>query len=854
MAEAFIHQSLHCYNKDPLEQANRYPNLDNDKDLDRLQNIEGKIQSVLSTLSPFERNLLEQMTEVAGNTDDLFTLAMHLLAGHPLAGFANTFIALGLGFALDEDVSSARKAFQQLTVFNKVDRDAAKTAYLDAIEPLRVPATSRPGQWTVVRMLYAIGDEAAVIEADEIAKRLHKNTPHWAWPAIDGWRQLRVADPDATKPADMQTGLECFRAISPEKVMQSLGHGSEDHDLTELLPAICRFEPGIATDKAREILCGLLTRTAFPLRQLILNGTQFSPLMPRDLALRLVSRVTDSSGDIVGDLAEREQDFLRMCLFCYAAPQLASSEQLDCMTDPAFGKDYLLKVIPSLKPQPTEAIYDVLHKALNAYDDAATYGVLAAARHGSTPVTPELESLLLRCARSEFSAIRAISFEIALENDLRMLRDFHIQSGWSALEIDTPRYESWFGSVLLAEAAAREEIPIDALLQRIDPETWFIAAERVGDEMKKPLADWFLSRLRGAVRAARSLEPPAVDFTVSVDAGLFPLLSIDETERLNGRFPPQKEFPRNLGIEDFAKNQDRLRVISDTFLKKLKNTDAQLVIQRLTIHEMQSLVRSDPLILTEMLKILECANIKELTWLRSFAFIVANIASTIFPERATALFHRASAIQSIVTHDRGDDLTLEHEAIWSSSPSPEMELIWRDRLLKCGNDKTLAEEVLAAERFGARDFIKSFVEQQTRSASTLDQAYAISVAGYSLQSEQFLGAIESHIGDSGITGEAAKKAKAAHEAAQWGRKWVKDMCTAKSPEEFWRCLIIAKTCIDARITIASVQGTSWAAYTPLFRSVRSEAIKERGKSREKTLLGQAAPEGIFITGYGNIKL
>lgn len=851
VAEAFIHQWLHCYNKDAVEQANRYPNQNNDKDLERLQNTQREIQSVLSSLSPFERNLLEQMTEVAGDTDDLFTLAIHLLAGRPLAGFSNSFIALGLGFALDRDVSSARKAFQQLTIFNKVDRDAAKAAYLNAIEPLRAPATSRSGQWTVVRMLYATGDEAAAIEAYIIAEELRKDNPHWVWPAIDGWRQLRVADPDATKPADLDTGLEIFRAISPEKMMQSMGLVSEDYDLRELLPVICRFESGIATDKAHEILSGLLTRTAFPLRQLILNGTKYSPLMTRELALGIVSRVTNSGDEVVESLAERERDFLRMCLFCYAAPLLTSSEQLDCITNPAFGTDYLLKVIPSLKPQPTEAIYNVLQAALDIHDDVATYGVLAAARHGNTPITPELEYLLLRCERSESSVIRALSFEMAIEYNLERLRDLHAKSGWSALEADITEYESWFGSVLLVEAAARKKLPVNALLKRISPETWFLAAERCGDEILKPLAGLFLNRLREAMKAVQSLEPPAVDFTVSVDCGLFPLLSIDETDRLDGRFPRPKELSGILGHEAFEKNRARLRAIADTFLERLKKTNAQLVVQSLTINELKSLVRLDPSISLQILEILECASDADLAWLRSLALIVANITSTFSPERAVALFKRTLAVQGIVTHDRGDGLTLEHEAVWSSAPSKKMELLWCDRLFQCGNDEILAQEVLAAERFGSMGFIKSFVDQQSRSASTLDQAYAITVAGYSLQSEQLLNVIETHMGDRSITSEAAKKAKAAHEAAQWGRKWVTDMCAAQSPEEFWRCLIIAKTCMDARIATESIEGTRWAPYAPLLRSVRSEAINEQGKSRRKTLLGQAAPEGIFITGYGN---
>jgi len=178
-----------------------------------------------------------------------------------------------------------------------------------------------------------------------------------------------------------------------------------------------------------------------------------------------------------------------------------------------------------------------------------------------------------------------------------------------------------------------------------------------------------------------------------------------------------------------------------------------------------------------------------------------------------------------------------------------MSYFWRQCLLKSGNDEDLAREVLAAERFGAAAFIRAFVEEQAASSSTLDQAFAISIAGFSSQSEQLVGVIEDHIDDKGITGDAAKKAKVAHETAQWAKKWVDDMCAAKSPEEFWCCLIILKTCMDARMSGNPIFNTKWAHYAPLFRKIRKSALKEHNKTRKKTLLGQEAPDGVFVTGY-----
>lgn len=849
VAETAIHHWLHCYNKNAVEQTNRYPKVNDDEDAKHLQRTQKEIQDVLSSLSPFERNLLEQMTEVAGETDSLFTLALQLLAGRPLAGFASSFIALGLGLSLDRGTWSARKAFLQLTTFNRIDRELAKEAFLNAIEPLRSSDTSQAGQWTVIRMLYATGDEAAASAASTISQKLCEDRLRWEKPSPDAWRQSRVADPNAIRPVDIDEGLHSFGSIRPDGIRQHMGHSAEDHYLEEFLPVACRFEPEAATEKARQILSGLLSRTGLPLRQLILNGTEYASLMTRDIALQLIARVIDTN--MVETLSENEQNILRMFLFSYVASQLMPSEQLDCLTDPAFGPDYLFDVIPSLKPQSTESILHAMHAAMDANDEEAIYGALVAARYGDTPITSELESLILRYRSTESSKLRALTFELAILGDLKAIRDAHVQSDWSARTTDKRTYESWHGSILLAEACAKKEIAIDEMLKRISPETWFVSAERIGEAMIKPLADHFLRRLQGAVGATKNLTPPAAEFSLSTDdQAPYPFLSVDETDRDEGRFPRQKtleEFFRTDGdFEDFNEKKGRLRAISDAFFQRLKGSDALLLVERVTIDDLRLLAHADPKILPQILETLEQASSTEFRWLKNVAFAVANLVSKDMPERAVALFQRALVTQGFVTYALGDDLTLEHEAIWSSAPSGEVSELWRHRLLKSDNDEILAREVVAAERFGAAAFIRAFIEEQADSASTLDQAYAISVAGFSKQSDQFVGIIERHLNDKGITGDAAKSAKSAHEAAQWAKQWVNDMCTSQTPEEFWRCIIILKTSMDARVPSKPILNTKLAHFAPLFRVVRKTAIKEQNKNRKKTLLGQEAPAEIFV--------
>lgn len=366
-----------------------------------------------------------------------------------------------------------------------------------------------------------------------------------------------------------------------------------------------------------------------------------------------------------------------------------------------------------------------------------------------------------------------------------------------------------------------------------------------------PLANHFLRRLQLAIEEIRSLSAPAVDLKLSsVESAPYPLLAIEESERDARRFPCTETLSEQLGSqEDFYEKQDRLRAISEEFFDRLKGLNAQLFTELVTIDDLRVLALAVPTMLPNMLDMLEQANDTELCWLKNLAFVVANLVSNDMPERAVTLFQRALQTQGFVTYELADGLTLEHEAIWSSSPSLAVNLFWRERLLTAGDDEILAREVTAAERFGAARFIKAFVQEQANSPSALDQSFAISVAGFSRQSEECLDVIESHLDDKGITGDAAKKARAAHETAQWAEKWTREMYLATSPEKFWRCLIISKACMDMRVSDAPIRHTRWAHFAALFKQVRKAAIREQSKNRKKTFVGQSVPDLIFVTGY-----
>lgn len=847
VAEIAIHNWLRCYNKDPVEQAKRYHKQSDADYAEQVEKQKAEINGELENLSAFEKSLLDQMTEVSSEPDDLISLALRLLSGHSLVPFAESFVAMGMAFALDRNIYKARKEFPQLTTFNRIDRTATRDAFRKAIEPLRTEDTSKGGQWTVVRMLYASGDERDAQEASVIASELRRDWHHFEPPSPTEWRQVKVANPEAMRPSDMYQGMQQFVALDVNKMRQTMEVSGEDHSFGDFLPVAARFEPEAAVEKTRSILSGLLTRTGFPLRQVILNSEDHLPLVDADLAVGLVERVQERSD--FDTLPDQDQWVCRAFGFYYAAGQISAAEQLRCITGKAFGSDYLLSVIPSLKPQPTDEIVSAIRDALQRNDEEAAYGALAAALYGQTQITGELEEQILACSRGASSKLRAVAYELATYNDLDGVRQAHMRSNWNAASVDEKTYEGWFGSMLLVEACAYDEMPIDDLLKRISSKAWFAASERLGRAFTVPLVECFVRRLHSGVAATCGIQPPSADFKLSKsELAPFPFLSIEETDRDGERFPKQRSLKEVLGSDDdFDEKQNRLNSVAKAFFEELKESDAKLLVQNISIDDLKCLVGEVPVLLSDLLKILDQADSTQFVWLKNLAFAVANLISGESPERAVALLTRASSSQGFVMLALGDDLTLEHQAIWGAEVSDPVKTIWRQRLLGSENDAVLAREVLAAERFGAADFIKSMVLDLAASEDSLDQAYAISIAGYSIRSDEFADILGKHIGHRGVSGQAAKHAFSEHENTIWARHWVESMWNAPTPEEFWRCLIIAKTSMDARVSPEPPTTSLWRQYAPVFRRARKSAIKDRNKDREKRLVGQETPETVFVT-------
>lgn len=843
-----IHNWLRYYNKDAAAQVFRRVFSSDSEYTNEVQTIQEEIQGVLQRLSVFEEDLLSQMTEVAGALDKLFSLALKFLAGRELAPFAESFVAMGLSFGIDRHIHSARRAFEQLTTFNRIDREEAKVAFLKAIEPLMLHKSSMAGQWTIVRMQHASNDLSAINSAVSMAKKLRKNNSQLELPSPNQWRQTKAADLNAERPVDFAEGVARFRAIETARLLQHMGQTAEDYDYRQLLALACRFEPELAIEKASKLIAEFETRGGLALRQLTFNGEDHRPLMLRKTATRLKNRAKNN--DLFSPLPIHDCVVLKQFLYVYVIQHLTASEQLHCLINETFGPNLPLDVIPNLKPQKSDAVVKALREALESDNEGVIFGVLAALLANPKIANAALEVELLKCLESKSQLVKTMCLQVATTIDSASIRRAFIESNWTQKTVKGDLLESWFGSALLISACKNQEITIQELLARMSSDAWFEAAKHLGHVIVEPLALSLIQKLRAAKIVIGELLPPTFDLSISNSAypSYPPYTKAESSDESNG-VTLKMLFSDASKIDDhFYLEQKKLNALATRFFEQLFNSEANLFVQQITLDDLKRLVSVSPSLLEDIVVLVEQATSVEFPWLRNIALAAANLVSTREPQRAAALFVRASEAIGVITQALGDKLTSEHYAIWSSGDSLELRHLWRNRLLTSSNDAVLALEVLAAERFGALEFIRMYVSELHQSDSTLDQAYAVRIAGYSSQFAYMSAYFEKQSYLLGMLGEAARNSKAAFDSAQWADEWVRKMWRAKTVTEFWRYLIIASTAIDARVSVQPPKKSKWVRFASVFRIVRAKSINDEDRKREKLLFGCDAPARIFITG------
>lgn len=849
--EKAISDWLRHINTDARDQQTKFGRAD-EKDDEHVEARQQEINLAIASLSDYERKAFRTCHIVKGDTDSLLKQSLELLAGEKLAPWAESLATLSFGFHFDHSINQAHKAFDQLTLFNRIDPVEARDAFLEAVEPFRTDDTSRAGKWSLVSMLYATGREDHSKEAFAIGDALRKelNLPDFHFSHLERICATDPCDPSSKRPDNVGPSIRGFSKIETGKLLLATGRVKEDMDFNDALCAVSRFGPETAVAKSRELCRSILSRVGSPLRQLALCGTYLAPLLEQNGALELSKRLREGPGlDI---LPESEAKIVKFYMTMFAMHQLTGDEQLQLLACENLAGDHSLDCIPSFKKPSEPAVLETLEAARHDGNGDAAVSALSLVAHTYDCLSPKLAETIAGFSESINQIVRAAVFQVALHTDNERLRICHLTSSWKAPEgTGSKGYESAYGSALLIDAVVHGNTKFEHILPRIAPESWYLAERRIGNNVTHAIVKLLDMRLRKAAEASGDLVSAPVEAMIEPnDHVVHSFRSFEERrpadtskDRLWNLVNPETD-------EAFQKRQKRNHKLFDEMESMLAEKDILLVVEQVDFDSFRALLADRKDVGLQWAQLLERLPDQQLPWFKDFALMIAAAVMSQDEGTAVRLLKRAIVSDAFVRRVFRDGLSIEHKAVWSCSASPAIELLWKERLTRCVSDDLIALEVLAAERFGAKNFIRGFAGELMRSARPVDIALGVTIAGFSRQFSHFEPVLGDFDPSVGFIGRAIKAARKAQDKAHWTEHWVNKMWSAENPEGFWLNFNLAAKIIDARCEYGGSiykKENNWHSFASLFTHARKDRIRKWQKERAKTLYGSQKPNELFLS-------
>ena len=847
-----IHRWLSFYTRDPEHDLWVPDRNDQNQRAKALQKKTTEIEQNISSLSPFEIELLEEMEERHGNIEGLAGFAMELLVGKPLAPFARSFMKWGVSYGINSSSLNLSSSFSYLTNFNQVDWSEMSVEFRRSVDQLKNTATSKAGLWTVVRMLYATGLHEDAVQAKKIALELRRNDSGFeGWRLIESYCATDPCDPSSKKPDNIRVTGNRLREIPVEEISCGRGSFEHDHFRQDALTGLVRFYPGVALSKHKELLTHLPKRSGDCYRQLSISGWYLAPLMSQVIARDIVEGLKD--GFNLQNIPKKDHYHIGMYALKPALRYLSPAKQLEVMSLPVFEGSYFLDVTPHLKPLVGSDFTDKFVKILMSEVKESIVPVLAFMQYTDTEIADELIEFLLPLMFHSSLNIRVAVFGVILKRNITSGFEFHCKSDWRFDLDGMNSYEAWYGSWILVEATKLGFCSISDVFERCSLEVWvksLASLEAEAQQMIIEVMDNAFCLLAGSPIHSK----PFFDVSIQEpDYSEPPHYSLESLQKTDGPKRTIRDVMEHMNETDdeFLGRHKKLREAFDRFKSSLDKNVAIWILSRLEKIDLANINKLDSKIVERWMRSLLSSATENIFFEKNLYCLIATTCSEKFPREANELFRKVVFSKGFATVTYSNGLTADHFAIWESGRSQVLESLRTDRLNATKNDHLIALEVFAAEKCGRDDFIRSYVNENISSDHPYLQSRAIMVAGYSDQTKYFESLLKLKALESGLAGDTAKVALEAHKRCCWSKHWASVMIEAKNKEEFWCAAQLLVKIVDARIGLFLEESKGLGLYWESYNQELQKGIKKRTDKwktkRKETLFGIKGIDEIFIT-------
>ncbi|MFT4075619.1 MAG: hypothetical protein QM647_08795 [Asticcacaulis sp.] len=853
----YIKEWLRQHSLDP--HLGTFPTMDQSEKQEAQEKAAAKLAEKLTALTPTEQEYVNRnlVRNDAVDTAFLIENAFLLLAGMPLADFADSLVSWVLGRNLNSSIHAREDGFDYLIGFNREDWIATRDALLTAVAPFDKPDVSRTGLWTLVHVWRAIDSEDLASKAEALTEPLF---PEELKPYRKGWRlienycEIDPCDPAESAPNNISRAVEELIKADFSQLYRGLFVTQENHLLENTSTGLARFAPTFAVETQRRVIDIILGLDALSFRLAVHHLEAVSPILNADDIARLLDKASQFSvAEHQTDEPSRYHWIASQFALLGAMPHLSGGEQLAALMDlPPHGAILLntTALFVAASEQALEAAFEAVRTSSRT-DNQMT--ILSFALTSDTPLSPRSQEIISEFMSHSDNAVRCIAFQVAVHFKDPTLIKAAVDTGWAASmkERQEHKLEIFYGSQVMIEAARLGLLSVANVIERISPELYGYAAKALGVEAVQRIARILDTAIQKALCASMPFSPPVAEENINAKKpDGFRFLSISEPEE---KLSIEEQFKRfNESAEDYSARQKRAQESFNRFLTAMTQQQAALICTYLGRTPIRAAYEASPATVLAWADAFNDLPERKRSQIRNIGLAVANAISGGAPEKALRLFEQLGPSLEILKLTYGTaKIPAQTVYVWSAADNAVMDGLRTSRLSQAASNHEIAEEIAAALMAGKLGFLLEYIKEALTSDVPVVVARAVTVCGF-LDNNIFAAeTIERYVAQKGLVGDAARAAQYAYERNMWARHWFDLMCKADESQDYWRYSTLFHKIIDFRYDLWEAEFPRTGKIIRRFEPLLTDGIKKRiekwNKKRSEKLFAMNVPHGLYLS-------
>jgi hypothetical protein len=816
--------------------------------------IRERLRDRLEKLTDCEKNFLQDVCTEVDNPRLMAIdgLAVELLAGWPLAPFADALVGWSLCDNLTARIYSADESLSWLLRLNPIDYVATTGALRCALDRLRGEHMSQTALWATIGLLRRTGLPADAREANRLV--LQSEHPEWSksWRRIENFCDTDPLDPSAAHPGNLARAVERVTSIDVASLRKGAWTTIEDSDLRDLTPALARFQSDVVIAKLRAYACDLANRTGETARFLGFGLPAFSAILT-SVEIAII-RSAYSAIVQAADLSKsRDDGFGAQNVLLALLPHLSAKEQLDALLELPEDASETLRLRDHFKSLEPDCLARRLLEA--EASSVALRRVLFFASSSPKELTAEARDIVQRAFVHHNFVVRLLAFEVAAVTRDPVLLAALARSSWSALDTAAMNTESFYGSKALAQASAEFQSPETLMRMSLGWQTAVV--DRWNEACLKQYADILVQQIQNTLALPRDTAPDmAVDQHLETpeQPNRFPYLDAHPAPKRN---EDMRDVLRRMseGEEEFQAQQVRQREAIKAYLQQLKVHGADRLVDAAYIGGLRAIMRRAPQDFEELLSLFRSASAKQLPQLCNIIACAAVAVSDTAPETAAELLMKIAKVAPDITLIIGGAEQPFHRlAYWLGAESGTTSSLRRAAMQSAATDAGLFREALAAGYADKQPELIARAKELAATGHPASVARGLMLAGYADVNHDTMSLFNDDRFQAGFLGQVVAKARYAYERNVWARHWYDKACRADNLDDWWRISELMIRASDGRFVLWYRPNENFRPPHRPFADFAFDRMKKRAKKvfskREKTLFGLTPPSQDMLDVFG----